>query len=119
MHKTFLVIGTLVFWAASSLVASDAKNISDKFEMVPHSAEYQKASWDNLIRIERNISMDKAYQIAHEDPEINYFFHTIGWHMVLDTPKGLMFFGPGDTVFFTGKPWWGTAFDLAHGYVKK
>lgn len=114
MRKYFPFVVSLFFFATAAYV-----NIADEFDLVPNSAEYQGASWDNLVTIERGLTLDQAYQVAKDNPEISYFFHTIGWSMVLNTPKGLQFFHQGDTAFFKGKPWWGTAEDLAHGYVKK
>jgi hypothetical protein len=114
MRKYFLIVASLFLWANAAFV-----NLADEFDWVPDSAEYQGASWDNLVKIERGLSLEEAYKIAYDNSEIGYFFYTVGWSMVLDTPRGLQYFGPGDTAFFSGKPWWGSAEGLAHGYVKK
>ena len=114
MRKNLLLFVSLFLWAAAAFV-----NVADEFEWVPDSAEYQGASWDNLVSVYRGISLDQAYAIAKDNPEITYFFYTVGWTLVLDTPKGRQFFRHGDTAFFSGKPWWGSADGLANGYVKK
>src|ERR1700733_3791564 len=114
MKKFGMLLISMLLWAPVAFVTSE--DIADNFVMVPHSAQYQGAPWDNLVRIERGLSLDSAYQIAHDSDNISYFFYTIGWQLVLDTPIGWKVFGPGDTVFFSGTPWWGSAEDLAHGY---
>lgn len=89
------------------------------WELVADVAQYKDADWQNLIKIERNITLEKAYEIANSDPNISYFFYTKGYSLVLHTPIGRQFFGHGDVAFFSGNPWWGTAPDLADGYVKR
>lgn len=112
------IIGLMMFsfiGIASSMAFAEER----KYDVVPDVAEYQGASWDNLVKIERNITVEEAYAIADSDPNINYFFRTKALQLVLDTPVGRQFLHNGDTVFFSGQPWWGEAKDLADGYVKQ
>lgn len=70
--------------------------------------------------IAKGISLTEAYRIADANPEITFFFYTKGDQMVLETGDDLSYrvFRHGDTVFFSGEPWWGSATDLADGYTK-
>lgn len=118
MKKYSLLVATLFLWASSAFVTMN-DDIEAKFEKVANVAQYQGADWDNLVSISRGLTLEQAYEIAYNDPNINYFFYTTGWSLVLDTPKGRQHFGHGDVAFFSGEPWWGEATDLADGYVKK
>jgi hypothetical protein len=115
MKKYYLLAASMLLWASVAFVS----HLDAEFEKVPDSAEYKGASWDNLVKIATGLTLDQAYEIAKSDPNITYFFHTIGYRLILDTPKGVQIFGYGDTAFFSGKPWWGTAPGLADGYMKK
>lgn len=89
------------------------------FKKIDNVAQYKNASWDNVIGIAKNISVDEALRIANDNPEITFFFHTKGYRMVLETTEGdYRVFNHGDTVFFSGEPWWGSAPGLADGYTK-
>ena len=78
-------------------------------------AQYGGADWANEVRRDRAISLDQAKLIAAANPKITYFFITKGGQMVLNS-KGV--FRTGDAVFFTGKPWYGSAPGLADAYEK-
>jgi hypothetical protein len=89
------------------------------FQKVPDVAQYGGADWNNVIGISKGISLGQAYEIAHQHPEITYFFHMKGGRMSLRTPEGKWrVFNYGDAVFFTGEPWWGSAEGFADGYIK-
>ncbi|MBY0529527.1 MAG: hypothetical protein K2P51_04980 [Rhabdochlamydiaceae bacterium] len=95
------------------------RSLAKHFEKVPDVAEYGGANWNNVIGISKGISLEEAYEIALESPEITYFFHMEGISMSLRTPEGKWrIFNRGDAVFFTGEPWWGSAKGLANGYIK-
>lgn len=82
-------------------------------------AQYKNSDWGNVICITKNISVSEACKIANDNPLITYFFYTKGHQMVLETDDGgYRVFHHGDTVFFTGTPWWGSAPGLADGYVR-
>jgi hypothetical protein len=89
------------------------------FQKVPDVAQYKMADWSGVVGIARNISRREAAKIAAENSEISFFFYTKGYQMVLETESGdYRVFRHGDTVFFKGQPWWGSAPGLADGYVK-
>ncbi len=93
---------------------------SKNFDKVPDVAQYKEADWNNVVGIAKGISIEEAYKIAEESPDISFFFYTKGGQMVLEKPSGeYRVFHHGDTVFFSGEPWWGTAPGLADGFVKK
>ena len=93
--------------------------LAKQFKKVCDVAQYGKADWSQAIGLARGISLQEAYRIADENPEITYFFFMKGYSMALRTEQGAwLTFGKGDTVFFTGEPWWGSAEGLADGYLK-
>lgn len=90
------------------------------FKMVPDVAQYKGADWSQAVGISYGITEDEAMQIAKSNPKITYFFRTKGFQMILETESGdYRRFRHGDTVFFTGTPWFGSAPGLADGYVKQ
>ncbi len=90
------------------------------FTIVPDVAEYKGADWNNVIGIAYGISEEDALVIAKSNPDITYFFRTKGGQMVLERPDGsYRAFRNGDTIFFSGTPWFSTAPGLADGYVKQ
>ncbi len=90
------------------------------FKKVPNVAQYKMADWSQAIGISKGISLDEAYKIANDNPEITFFFYTKGGQMVLEREDGTYrVFRHGDTVFFSGNPWWGSAPGLADGYVRE
>lgn len=90
------------------------------FEKIPDVAQYKWADWNNLVKIEKGITVEQAKAIASSNPDIDYFFYTKGWQMSLEDPNWQNFkvFHHGDVAFFSGKPWWGSAPGLADGYIK-
>jgi hypothetical protein len=93
--------------------------LSQGFKKIPDVAQYGEADWSQAIGIARGISVEEAFKIANENPEITYFFYTKGWQMVLGTGDGnWRIFRHGDTVFFKGESWWGEANNLADGYMR-
>lgn len=90
------------------------------FQKVPNVAQYKEADWSQVVGIARNISVREAQMIANSNPDITFFFYTKGGQMVLEKQDGsYRVFRHGDAVFFSGKPWWGSAPGLADGYVKE
>lgn len=93
---------------------------SNGFTHIPDVAQYKEADWSNVIGIARGIALADAFQIAADDPNITFFFYTKGYQMVLEKTDGTYrVFHHGDTVFFSGEPWWGSAPGLADGYIKE
>ena len=90
------------------------------FKKIEDRAQYKESDWSKAIGIARDISLSEAIQIANKNPEITYFFYTKGYQMVLEKQDGTYpVFHHGDTVFFSGEPWWGTAPGLADGYIRQ
>lgn len=90
------------------------------FKKIDNVAQYKNADWSQVVGIARNISISDALRIAENNPEITFFFYTKGYQMVLEKENGdYRVFRHGDTVFFSGRPWWGSAPGLADGYVKE
>ena len=89
------------------------------FKKLPDVAQYKNADWSNIIGVAKGITLEEALKIARKNPEIAFFFYTKGWQMVLEKENGdYRVFRSGDAVFFSGQPWWGTAPDLADGYIR-
>lgn len=130
MKKLMFVLSiAFIFFGMSSVRAitltKDLTNeipditVNEGFQKVPNVAEYKEADWKNVIGMATNISLTEAYQIANNNPKISFFFYTTGSQMVLERPDGsYRVFHHGDTVFFSGEPWWGSAPGLADGYMK-
>ena len=96
-----------------------AAHEKSEYRQVSDVAQYKQADWNNVVGIQRGISVRKAKKIANQHPEVTYFFRVKGLQMVLETNDGqYRLFHHGDTVFFSGTPWWGSAPDLADGFIK-
>jgi hypothetical protein len=121
----------------------------DNFILRKDKAQYGKSSYNNVVWVERNISLERAFEIAQNNPDIDYFFFTKGYEMVLVLPSNFQYdkindpfhlivhtkyisdsnelkdgycriFNYGDTVFFKKKGmWFGSANGLADVYLKK
>lgn len=102
------------------IAANPDVNSDVNFVHVPDVAQYKNADWSQVVGIARAISVEEAMQIAKSNPEITYFFRTKGFQMILEKNNGdFGRFRHGDTVFFKGTPHWGSASNLADGYVKQ
>lgn len=100
---------------AVSSVSSSSKAAALVFNRVADVAQYGGADWSNEVARAKGLTIDQAKAIAAANPKITYFFITKGGQMVLNS-KGV--FRTGDTVFFSGKPWYGSAPGLADAYEK-
>lgn len=90
------------------------------FRKIPDVAQYKEADWSQVIGIARGITLDQAFKLTDENPEITFFFHMKGYQMVLEKPDGsYRVFRHGDTVFFKGEPWWGSAPGFSDGYIRE
>jgi hypothetical protein len=70
---------------------------------VPDVAMFEGADWENYLYTQNFASVNDALQAAQTSA--SFFFYC-------REPMGLTngrSFQPGDTVFFTGSPWWGSA----------
>jgi peptidyl-Asp metalloendopeptidase len=103
--------------AKSSLssAASSSKAAVVVLKQVLNVAQYSGADWANEVRRDKALTLDQAKAIAAANPNITYFFFTKGAQMSLGA-KGV--FRTGDVVFFSGKPWYGSAVGLADAYEK-
>ncbi|MDN3505415.1 MAG: hypothetical protein P0S95_07560 [Rhabdochlamydiaceae bacterium] len=131
-------------------ILSQTINLQAKegFKLNKDIAQYKGASFENALRVERNISLDEAFAIAESDSDIDYFVYTKGRMMVLEVPsdvkldensnylnlaskRGYKFnngsvgygycriFRHGDVVFFKNEgKWFGSAPGLADTYLK-
>lgn len=100
--------------SSSSSVAPVAAAVT--FTRVLDVAQYSGADWANEVRREKALTIDKAKAIAAANPKITYFVIVKGMQMSLGA-KGV--FRTGDVVFFSGKPWYGSATGLADSYERK
>lgn len=109
--------------SAIPVVQNESPANSSSWVKVDNVAQYGRADWNNAVSRAQNVSLKEAQQIADNDPQITFFFWVKGGRMVLTnpevTPPAMRVFYHGDAVFFTGQPWWGSAPDLADGYIKQ
>lgn len=110
----------LVPLAADWIILDDIPFIQDiadpNYEFI---SDVGGVDWSQVIGRKNAISLNEAKEIANSNPQITYFFYMKGYQMILGNPSsGVRVFGHGDAVFFTGEPQWGSAPDLADGYVK-
>lgn len=97
------------------------------WKFIPNVAQYKGADWSNCVGIAHRLTVEQAKVLADSNPEITFFFYVKGYSMVLEntevSPAIARIFHHGDAVFFSGNPnqaiWWGSAVDLADGYVKQ
>jgi hypothetical protein len=88
------------------------------WKKTPDVAQYKGADWNNFISIEHDCSPEQAKRIAMCNPQITFFF-ICREYMVLEGPVYDKYgaFNPGDAVFFSGEPWYGSA-PQCDGYQK-
>ena len=121
----------------------------DGFSMQRDVAQYNGSDYANVVRVERGISLEEAFEIAESNLDIDYFVYLKGCQMVLVFPSDFQFdpindpfrlisyshfiydsgdsgcgycriFGHGDTVFFKKDGMWlGSAPGLADAYFKE
>lgn len=100
---------------SSASSAASSKAAVAAFTRVADVAQYSGADWANEVRRDKALTIDQAKAIAAANPKITYFFITKGGQMSLGN-KGV--FRTGDVVFFSGRPWYGSAPSLADAYEK-
>ena len=71
----------------------------------PNVAQYGCVNWNNEVKRVSSLTVEQAKKIAEEEPQITFFFY-VRQPMYL-TKKGN--FQPGDAVFLSGEPSYGTA----------
>jgi len=84
----------------------------------PDVAQYKGADWNNFIQKVPNCSVNQAKRIAMKNPAITFFFFCREG-IILEGPVEEKYgpFNPGDAVFFSGEPWYGSA-PQCDGYKK-
>jgi len=71
------------------LPAIQNHEIISGFRRLSDAAQYKGSDYANAVRVERGITLEKAFEIAKSDPEIDYFVYTKGAMMVLEIPDDL------------------------------
>lgn len=129
-----------------TLVVSATEQVG--FTQIPDVAQYSGSDYANVVQVERNITLNQAFEIAENNPDIDYFVYLKGEMMVLQLPQDVVFdsaqdpfglvsfehyltdswenkmgycrvFRHGDTVFFKNEgQWLGSAPGLADAYFK-
>ena len=61
------------------------------FTLLADAAQYGGSDYANAVRVERGISLEQAFEIAKNDPNIDYFFYTKGYMMVLNFPQDVSY----------------------------
>ena len=91
-----------------------------EYQKIPGVAQYGDGDWSGYITTIHDMTLEEAKAFANQSDKINYFFHMkTGMAMGrLGGPCGVHVFQPGDAVFFSGEPWWGSAPGVADGYIK-
>lgn len=92
--------------------------VLEGFRKTGDVAQYGRADWNNVIGMVQRVSLAQAAEIANSNPEIEFFFYVKGSMVLVREDGDRLVFRGGDAVFFSGKPWWGSAPDLADGYEK-
>lgn len=125
--RNFAIVLSSLILSASAVHADDITNEipviereeNDGFQKVSNVAQYKEADWSQVIGIAHDVTLVEAKKIAKENPNITYFFYMKGGQMVLEKTDGnYRVFRHGDAVFFSGKPWWGSAPGYADGYIR-
>lgn len=80
------------------------------WQKTPNVAMFKGADWSNLIQQAPNCTPQLAKRIALRNPAITFFF-LCNEPMYLEPtgPNPARQFNPGDAVFFSGEPWFGSA----------
>lgn len=122
---------------------------SDDFILQANSAQYKGSDFSNVVAVARSIPLEKAFEIARSNENVDYFVYVKGYCMVLEMPSdyqhnpandpfGLVCYTPfifdngdkadgycrifhhGDAIFFNKEGMWlGSAPGLADTYIKQ
>ena len=61
------------------------------FRVQEDVAQYKASDYGNVVHVARNISLEEAFEIAENNPDIDYFVYTKGGQMVLEIPSDVEF----------------------------
>jgi hypothetical protein len=106
------------------LITIDADKSDSKWTYIPDVAQSKFGDWSTCIGLAHNVSREAAKNYAEKNSEVTFFFY-VKQYMVLEDDESIIvrIFMQGDAVFFSGDPEkvakWGTATDMADGYVKR
>ena len=101
-------------WYGSAPQADSYEKAIIRWSKKPNVAEYGGADWGNEVQRVSGVTLEQAMKIGASDSRVTFFFY-MRQSMVL-TGKGE--FKPKDAVFFSGKPWYGSA-PQADAYEKQ
>ncbi len=60
--------------------------------MKENTAQYKGSDYSNVVRVERGITLNKAFEITESDDSIDYFVYLKGYQMVLEIPSEVKIF---------------------------
>lgn len=101
---------------------ADQSNVSelDGYSKVDNIAESRDADWSHVIGVARNVTLMQAKMIADSDPSITFFFRIKEPGVALSAKNDSCYlFNTGDTVFFSGDPWWNGVLKCADFYIRQ
>jgi len=61
------------------------------FRLEKDVAQYKGSDYANVVHVERNISLERAFEIAENNSDIDYFVYLKGYQMVLEIPSDVVF----------------------------
>ena len=96
----------------------EKKPTSHEYKKVPNVAQYKGSDWSGHIKTVHNMTLEEAKAFANQNDKITFFFHMKTGMCLEIAPPEHQFFSPGDAVFFSGEPWWGSAPGMSDGFIK-
>lgn len=91
----------------------DALATTIQWKKIPGVAMYDDANWEQEVYRQSGMTTETALAYANTDDRVTFFFYM---NANMSLPKHGNF-SPGDAVFFSGKPWLGSA-PMADTYEK-
>jgi hypothetical protein len=128
--STLMIVIALFCTTGCSSIQGSSNNFKSnqqtvEWKKISDVAQYKGADWKNEVKRKSNLTLEEAKSIAASDPNITFFFYMKNGRMYLEgktgpngwSDKGV--FRAGDAVFFTGKPWYGSAPGFSDAYEKE
>lgn len=75
----------------TSAIHASHDHCAHHFTKVADTAQYKGSDYTNAVRVARGISLDQAFSIAENDPEVDYFVYLKGSCMVLEIPSDVSY----------------------------
>jgi hypothetical protein len=88
-----------------------------QFRKIENAVQHPYSNYSNAVRVERGISLEKAMQIAQNDPEIDYFVYIKGGTTVLELPDDFAYDARKDPFHLISHDRWGYMRIFKHGDV--